>query len=882
MCPDASSPGRESLISTAVPAFWPRLAADVAGFAEQHGLLARDLVVLLPFAQHLPLARAAWTQRGSMQWMPRFETTQTLARGLAPPPDAPAGALSFDAVADRLQAAALLERQAPDWPRRDARGFTLAAAHVAETAQALARARLALPPARRTGWLAQARALLAPLHGPGAEERALARLALEWSDSADSTREDALFALAPAGWVAVRAGAADPLAEALLDATAAPVLRVDADASLQALLHDSGADLRVAACRDFEDEAQRSAAQVLAHLVRNEVPVALIALDRVLVRRVRALLERAGLPLADETGWKLSTTRAGASVVGLLRAVQPRAGTDALLDWLKSTPRAPDAPWPGLDGLEATWRRSAVSALARVDAGRLEGEAQALWQLWSRCSEPLRVTRRLPLADWLARLREALERAALWEPLAADAAGAQVLDALRCRGGEAGATWPQAVLAAPLDAPGFLQWVDTVLEQVVYAPPLPPGDAPVVITPLPRAMLRPFAAVVCPGADAGHLGAWPAPQPLLGDALATALGLPGAAARREAEARSFAQLLRAPRLTLLHRLHEGSEPLQPSPLLLRLRLAAERLGRALPEAADPRPPHTVAPQPVLRPAPTAVPALLATRIDASSYEDLRACPYRWYARRLLGLAEADELDDAVDKADYGRWLHAVLEAFHAQRSGGRDREADARLLTAVAEVQLARLGRDDADFLPYAAWFEQCLAPRYLDWLHAQEAHGATVRETEATLEARPAVLDALGVAMKGRLDRIDALRGAPGGALRIVDYKTTGSASLRERLRVPLEDTQLAFYAALLAGARERPTGGVEAAYLALDGKDAVQLLVHPEVEASAATLLEGLADDLARLQAGTPLPALGEGRACEHCSVRGLCRRDHWADAA
>ena len=89
--------GRVSLISTAVPAFWSRLAADVAGFAEQHGILARDLVVLLPFAQHLPLARAAWAQRAPTQWMPRFETTQTLARGLLPPPETTAGALSFDA-----------------------------------------------------------------------------------------------------------------------------------------------------------------------------------------------------------------------------------------------------------------------------------------------------------------------------------------------------------------------------------------------------------------------------------------------------------------------------------------------------------------------------------------------------------------------------------------------------------------------------------------------------------------------------------------------------------------------------------------------------------------------------------------------------------------
>ena len=65
------------------------------------------------------------------------------------------------------------------------------------------------------------------------------------------------------------------------------------------------------------------------HLGRGERPVALIAQDRVLVRRVRALLERAGVRIADETGWKLSTTRAGASVMSLLQAARPDASADA-------------------------------------------------------------------------------------------------------------------------------------------------------------------------------------------------------------------------------------------------------------------------------------------------------------------------------------------------------------------------------------------------------------------------------------------------------------------------------------------------------------------------------------------------------------------------
>jgi len=58
----------------------------------------------------------------------------------------------------------------------------------------------------------------------------------------------------------------------------------------------------------FEDEAAAAAAQVLAHVERGETPIALIAQDRALVRRIRALLERSAVVMRDETGWKLSTT----------------------------------------------------------------------------------------------------------------------------------------------------------------------------------------------------------------------------------------------------------------------------------------------------------------------------------------------------------------------------------------------------------------------------------------------------------------------------------------------------------------------------------------------------------------------------------------------
>ena len=43
---------------------------------------------------------------------------------------------------------------------------------------------------------------------------------------------------------------------------------------------------------------------------------------------------------------------------------------------------------------------------------------------------------------------------------------------------------------------------------------------------------------------------------------------------------------------------------------------------------------------------------------------------------------------------------------------------------------------------------------------------------------------------------------------------------------------------------------------------------------------LIEGLLDELGRIAGGAVMPALGEGRVCETCAARGLCRKDFWAE--
>ena len=858
---------------------WRAVARRVATWAGEQGVAMRDVVVLVPFVQLLAPARHAFAAAGG--WMPRVETTRTLAASLGPASQRGSGELGWGMAHDTLLAMQQMAAQAwaGDWPRRDPRGFAQAAARAVATAHELMAAASGVAPEARGRWWAESRELMQVPGGIGGRERLLAQVALEWAALSSATVTDRLFALRPGGWVVVTAGGPDPIADALLAQATMPVLQIDTDVDLAVPFRDlpAGSVPAFHLCDGFEDEAEAAAAQLLAHVERGETPVALIAQDRALVRRIRALLERSAVVVRDETGWKLATTRAGAAVMAPLLAARRDASTDTWLDWLKSAPFATSRA-AALEALEATLRKWQVSDSLGFGRVELDAAPAALRDEGLAIVATLTRLARRALVDWLDGLVVALDRAGTLARLRDDAAGRQALAVL-------GIDPPleparRAQLAAdlePMALPEFTRWVDDLLERETFLPPDPvdaaghPRPADVVITPLARAMLRPFAAAVLPGADDRRLGALGVAETLLPRSVVQALGMPDTKRRRDAELLAFAQLLRLPRLTLFRRRADGVDPLADSPFVERLALALAERGQRFATWIDPRIEQSVAPTPIARSAPTVDADRLPKRLSASTFEALRDCPYRFYAQSVLGLRAADELDAEVEKRDYGKWLHEVLHEFHLGRSAGAAADEDVARLHAVGVASLESQGLDEAAFLPFSASFA-VLVPRYVEWLHEREAGGAAWARGEVDLRAAPEALG--GVVLQGRVDRIDAVDG--GRRLELIDYKTGSASQLKKRVVDRFEDTQLAFYASLVGAESELP---LRAFYLAMDATRGLEVHEHQDVAASAAALVEGVAIDLRRLREGAGLPPLGEGSACTYCEARGLCRRDHWA---
>lgn len=640
-----------------------------------------------------------------------------------------------------------------------------------------------------------------------------------------------------------------------------PPLR-DRAAALARRIPDSPLQDRItlAPAPHLEAEARAVATWVAGQLNNGRRELALIALDRESARRVRALLERMDVLVADETGWTLSTTAAAAVIDRWLECVASDFPHVELLDLLKSpfVLGEPAARQDQVLAFELALRRHGISQ-GMADMRRLAHSEFGALPVWLAALFDARQgfeQRRAPLAVWLARLADSLVR--LGTTLVADAAGASVLDTLGTL---------RRDLADDTEKYGFNEWrrwLNLALESASFI------DAsvasPLVLTSLPAARGRLFDAVAVIGADARHLPARATPG-LFSQATRAQLGLSTAAADAEAAAADLMQLLIQGPALLSWQAWNNDEPNPASPLVLRLQaLHRAAWGIDLPTQTIGAPPAQASPLPgaCVQPAPTVTAAQLPRRYSPTAYQTLLDCPYRFFARSVLGIRELDEADDALDKSDYGNALHRILKAFH-DSSPPLERDAALAQLNVLSAAEFAALPAYTA-----AAWASQwdSIQPAYIDaWL--AHASGGWRYESGETDFAVPHTVEGLGeITLHGRVDRVDRrVNSSEGDARYVIDYKTSAAQGLKKKLKAPDEAVQLPFYAWLCEAA---------AAYLPINEAPVVALELDGETDVAAISLrLPALLEAIARHAA---LPAHGIDGVCKYCEARGLCRKGMW----
>ena len=628
-----------------------------------------------------------------------------------------------------------------------------------------------------------------------------------------------------------------------------------------------GARLRFFAATSLEQEARAAAMQVRRWLAAGKRDIAIVAQDRVAARRMRALLERAQVLVADETGWTFDTLSVSTVQDRWLAALQSDFYHHDLLDLLKS-------PFIFAD-MAAAERKAAVYQLEQllrkqgVVAGlekfiTLAEHETALHQPLARlrqASSLLEQGKKKTLADWLGTLRESLNVLGIDTGLQQDDAGQQLLRALEA--------WQQE-LADDSGRYAFKEWRRWLAQQLGTQTYRDNSiESQVRFTHLAATRWRAFDAVLLLGCDADHLpgvadgGRW------FSDAVRSALGLPTRSTRATRQSDDLLALLAlndcvlvtwqkerngekgflSPYLQMLRDMHTLAHGDDLGERELHACLAAEEAHHVeLPQAAQPAPKITA----------EAVPA----SVSISAYNSLVACPYQFHARHILRLNELDEVQEVIEKRDYGERVHDILRRFHErypQVSGHPADELEATLRRISEEVFADLLQQDFAARAWLARWYKSL--PAYLEWQADIEAQGWHYTEAESAFDWQ---LE--GIRLRGRIDRLDVRADEK----LVLDYKTQSEQVLRNKLKEPGEDVQLACYAYAHEAA--------DAAFVSIENGKVKLVEPRHDVPQLAQLNAERLVQVMGKIRGGAGLPANGIDAVCVHCEMRGVCRKGEW----
>ncbi|MDR1162944.1 MAG: PD-(D/E)XK nuclease family protein [Candidatus Accumulibacter sp.] len=651
--------------------------------------------------------------------------------------------------------------------------------------------------------------------------------------------------------------------------------------------------LRILAVEGREAEARAAVAQTGEWLRQGLRTIALIAQDRLTARRVRALLERRRILVKDETGWKLSTSRAAATIDALLEVAAENAWHCDVLDLCKSpyvfSDLGEDERAAGVFALETAIRRTSTQndllKMRRCAAALDAPEAKTALALIDRLAEAVSFVSggRASLSEWLSRLDKALQVLGALAPLETDAAGRALLKLLEERRVELSAN------TALFSFGVWRSWLDREMESVNFRDET--IESPVVLTPLKAAGLRRFDAALILGGDSRHL-AVDARGRFFNDSVRRALGLVTREDEENALRRELERLLSVvPHVAATWCRDEESGPLAPDLALLsslhELAWGDDLFGACLASWPEPEV-DPDAPVDSTFAAPVAPPDLIPERVSTSACKTLVACPYLFFARHVLGLGEIDEVREEMQKNDYGNFVHRILEAFHTRHplvsALGKD-EARAALQSCVDEVFDPYI----ADDFPAIAWkgrWEKRL-DAYLDWQREREAEGWRTARSEVDVGSTLYLADGKRLELHGRIDRIDTMGPRVGKGLSqgvaLLDYKTQKQGRIEEYID---DDVQLALYALMYGEETGKSATGnagfpEEAAYVALDDEEISTVKSGGAVaslEEDAKSQEERLLRVFNALYAGARLPAHGASRVCAYCEVYGLCRAaDH-----
>ena len=514
--------------------------------------------------------------------------------------------------------------------------------------------------------------------------------------------------------------------------------------------------VRAAEFADAAAEAQGIALGLREALETPGRTAALVTPDRMLARRVSALLRRWGIEADDSAGWALAETPIGTLLLAIAAAAAEELAPVPLLALLKH----PLVGGEGEDRLR--WLDSVRSLDLALRGPRPAAGLQGLDGHFGDRRDWAKLRRQVePVAALLARPLSLAELARQLGAIATELAGNRAWSGAEGRLAAeifADLQVADAATTMTLTSEDAVPVLRDLIEQQSVRPPYG-GHPRIFIWGLLEARLQQADLVVLGGLNEGVWPTAPAPDPWLAPKIRSNLRLPGLEFRIGLSAHDFASALGAPQVLVTRARRNERSPTVASRFWLRLEAMTggitrdtrlERLVSALDDPGSTEPSHRP------RPAPPA--DLRPRRISVTSVDRLKADPFAFYAQAMLSLRKLDPIDADHSAAWKGTAVHKVLEEWLRQ-----DDCTPERLLPRAR----ALLRSETIHPMLRALW-----APRLMEaikWIEEQveEDRDAGRRPLKAEISGETQID---GVTVHGKADRIDVL---PGRGLAIVDYKT-------------------------------------------------------------------------------------------------------------
>ena len=664
----------------------------------------------------------------------------------------------------------------------------------------------------------------------------------------------------------------------------------------------------------FEKLAWATVQRVVLHIKEDRKNIAIIAQDRLVVRRVRALLARyEGISIQDATGWKLSTTGVAAAINSWIEIVRSPEGPNLhqwmgflknpLLEWSEVIKKidpnfdlAQIDNWMNyldqqlLERMDGVGWSALINAFQRKSADERIFGSEFNTETFNTLSLKVIQFLTLKCQEWQGQFQNGsfyshllitqLQQLEMANNLEKDEAGQTFLGLIDDL---------MKMNAVNLQANSWFSLLDLGMEESSFTEKTNKSAINISIIPLSAMRLHQYKAVIVVGCDDEHFPSKRKEGLIFSKNLMRELGLSSIEDDYQQQARDLSLLMQSHQYVdfLWQEYQKAGEKNRRTSWLTRLISGIDGFyEKSFQVEIDSTSYTPVKKSNVIL---GGEHPLLPSQLSPSSYKTLRECPYRFYVTRSLKISSPKAYAEESIFGEIGQLLHTVLDKFYRILKVESEVSQELSLgveyrrawmiqkLTEISNAEWLSLTKSNGKYLGNQyLWNEQI--ETFINWQLDHEKEGWLVYQSEAPFEYDFKINDSYSIKIRGKIDRID-LRDEQ--AL-VLDYKVQGQKKLQVRDEHFNDDPQLLMYAMALdrqSTGSTHPVNEVEWVSLKPDANDK-EIYLSKEVTRELRSEIEiQIQKDFQSIWQGKPLIASGPNHVCQYCDVRGICRKGMWS---